>query len=90
MSNLSREFGSKGCKIISGASPITGSFYAFTALSDTVIAAIVAPTGVGAENTAYSLTVAEFVSLAIPAGVTVFVRCSSIDLTSGHGIAYLE
>jgi hypothetical protein len=87
---MSRDFASKGCKIISGTDPITGDFYGFTALEETVIAAIVAPDGPGPENTGYSITVSEFASLTIPAGVFLPIRCSSIDLTSGKLVAYLE
>jgi hypothetical protein len=88
--SMSREFASKGCKVISGTDPITGDFFGFTALEETVIAAIVAPDGPGPENTGYSITVAEFIGLTIPAGVFLPVRCSSIELTSGALVAYLE
>ena len=66
-----------GGTYITGTDPVTGSFYAITAIEATVIAALIS------SNLEGTLT-----SVPVPAGCTIYGRFSSIDLASGKVIAY--
>lgn len=80
--------GQLGAKFISDTAEHTGTFVAITTLEETVFAVLtpedtVNGYGVGSYN---GNTMA---SETLPAGVTIFGRWTTIDLTSGLIVAYL-
>lgn len=87
---MNREHASKGYKVVVDTSAHPVQFYGFTVTSAAVIAAIVAPTDRSPENTAYSGDVTVLATMAtIPPGYYP-IRGSSITLTSGELILWLE
>lgn len=87
---MTREHASKGFKVVSGTSATPKNFYGFTVLSDAVIAAISAPTQRAVENTAYDSDYSGLAGPTIPAGGYYPIRGSSITLTSGSVILWIE
>lgn len=86
--NFSREQATKGYKVVSGTSPVAADFYGFTAIAETVISALVAPTSPGPEGNAYDGDEAG-IATTLPVGYYP-VRGSSITLTSGAVILWKE
>lgn len=79
---IEQSLGNKGSSAITGTTAVTGSFTALQAIDDTVVAAQTDATGAtNADLTAFTT---------IPAGAILFGRWTSITLTSGEMIGYLE
>jgi hypothetical protein len=87
--SLNREHSSKGYKVNAGTSTITYDFYGFTVVSEAVINAITAPSGVAIENNSYDGDEAGLAGVTLPVGYYP-IRGSAIDLTSGTVILWQE
>lgn len=86
---MTREHASKGFKTVTNTSATAVNFYGFTVLSDAVISAAVAPTAGNPEG-AYSPDYAGIYTHTLPAGGYYPIRGSSITLTSGKIVLWLE
>lgn len=87
-SNFTREQATKGYKVVSNTSATAFDFYGFTAIAETVISALVAPTSAGPEGTAYDGDESG-IATTLPVGYYP-IRGSSITLTSGSVILWKE
>jgi hypothetical protein len=87
-SNFTREQATKGYKVVSNTSATAFDFYGFTAIAETVISALVAPTSAGPEGTAYDGDESG-IATTLPVGYYP-IRGSSITLTSGAVILWKE
>ncbi len=88
--NSNRFFAAKGYTVNAGTTPVVVAFSGFTVTAEAVVAAIVAPTAPGEENIAYAGDEAGLATLtSLPPGYYP-IRGSSLDLTSGAVIIWLE
>ena len=87
---MSRDHASKGYQVVSGTDAVSVNFYGFTAAEETVVAAIAAPAAAGMEHTSYSSGHAGMAGVTVPAGCYLPIRGSSLTLTSGKLIAWIE
>jgi hypothetical protein len=84
--SVTAEAGMNGSKVISGTSPVTGSFQYFVVNASAVVTAILDQSG-NSLMTSLSLsgiTLAPTMKISVPKGTTI----SSITLSSGSVIAY--
>lgn len=87
--NTNRFFAATGYLVNAGTTPVVAAFSGFTVIAEAVIAAIVAPTAPGPEGIAYQGDEANLAGVTLPAGYYP-IRGSSLDLTSGSVIMWLE
>ena len=86
-----REHATKGFKVLTGTSAQASNFYGITVLADAIVASLTAPTGNPPDQvTAYSCDTAGIAGPTLPQGMYLPIRGSSITLTSGKVILWLE
>lgn len=86
-----REHATKGFKLVVNTTATPSNFYGMTILADSVIASITAPTTNAPEQvTAYVNDNATLAGQTLNAGLYLPIRGSSITLTSGRVILWLE
>lgn len=87
---MNREQASKGYHCVSDTSAHAKNFYGFTVVAEAVVSAIVAPTATGPDGVSYDGDESGLAGLTVlPVGYYP-IRGSSITLTSGELILWIE
>ena len=87
---MNRNHASKGYLVVAGTDTVAVNFFGFTALEETQIAAITGPTAAGPEQTSYSSDALGIEGTILTAGAYLPIRGSSIALSSGRVVAWIE
>lgn len=87
---MNREHASKGYAVYADTDTHEINFYGITILADAVINAVLAPTAGSPEGEGYNGDEAGIAGKTLIAGLYLPIRGSSIDLTSGTVIVWIE
>lgn len=85
---MTREFGSKGYKVVANTNATPCNFFGFTVVSAATASALADPTTRAMENNTYS-TDSGILNVSLPVGFYP-IRGSSITLSAGTVILWLE